>query len=123
MQNQWNEFVALNVQSHDYSEPLSSIFGPRQPEANGHAPDEDEDDPIVHQLRFVDYRYIRLFYHDQDDKMMVNSSWWDPEWRRVKHLQAGIHGDVKASRQTVFGENVIQIDEKSTFQILVDEVL
>lgn len=53
---------------------------------------------------------------------MLNNHWRDPSWDDVRSLRMGLDGDEKGYRQTVFGDNVMDIEEKTTMQILVDEV-
>lgn len=43
-------------------------------------------------------------------------------WDNVRSLRTGLDGDEKGYRQTVFGDNVIDIEDKTSMQILVDEV-
>ena len=81
----------------------------------------DEDDPIVHHLRYIDYRYIRFIYNPLFKKFLLNNHWKDPEWTSMRALRTGIDGDSRNQRNLVFGDNVIDIEEKSTRQLLVDE--
>jgi len=53
---------------------------------------------------------------------MLNNNWRAPSWDDVRSLRMGLDGDEKGYRQTVFGDNVIDIEEKTAMQILVDEV-
>jgi cation-transporting ATPase 13A2 len=50
---------------------------------------------------------------------MPNKNWKDPAWNNVKNLRTGLDGDEKSYRQAVFGDNVIDIEEKTPMQILV----
>jgi cation-transporting ATPase 13A2 len=84
--------------------------------------DDMDDDPLVVCLQYLDYRYIRFCYHPLQDKFLVNNNWKDPSWDSVKSLRSGLDGDEKNTRHTVFGDNVIDIEEKSVGQILVNEV-
>jgi cation-transporting ATPase 13A2 len=102
---------------------LSTIFGTGKEKAIVQASDEfDDDDPIVSYLQCLDYRYIRFIYHPIYDKFMPNNNWKDPAWNNVRSLRIGLDGDEKSYRQAVFGDNVIDIEEKTPMQILVDEV-
>jgi len=124
VQNQWNEFSSYKVKRREYGQTLSTIFGQgKEKSISVQASDDyDDDDPIVPQLQYLDYRYIRFCYHPLQDRFMLNHSWRDPSWDDVRSLRMGLDGDEKSYRQTVFGDNVIDIEEKTAMQILVDEV-
>jgi cation-transporting ATPase 13A2 len=99
------------------------IFGPTQFKNKLNSADEYYDtDPLVPTLHYIDYRYIRFFYHTLHDKFMINNGWKDPQWESVSKLRKGLESEEKILRQIVFGDNVIEIEEKTSMQLLVDEV-
>lgn len=119
-QNQWGEFTVHYVSSEEYGHPLSTIFGiPSKEKMNGYP---EDDDPEVEILRSLDYRYMKLIYHPLEDKFSLNSSWWDPQWTDVKALRAGLDSDERDPRDVVFGDNMIEIQQKTIPQLLVNEV-
>ncbi|KAF4959932.1 hypothetical protein FGADI_1435 [Fusarium gaditjirri] len=121
IENQWGELVTMDVRSQIYGRPLSTIFGlPEKFYSN--ALDEDID-PIVDDLRTLDYRYIRLCFHPLKDKFMLFNGWKDPNWTDVRLTRAGLDTDERGVREVVFGSNLIDIEQKTTGQLLVDEVL
>ena len=83
---------------------------------------DEDDDPVMKQLRFVDYRYIRFSFHPLKDVFVLSNSWKDPSWTDVRSIRTGLDGEEKEYRQRVFGKNLISIEEKSVPQLLVDEV-
>ncbi len=83
--------------------------------------DEDQD-PILRDLRVLNYRYVRFFFHPLRDKFVLCSGWKDPAWNDVHTIRAGIASDEKSHRTLVFGANMIDIEQKSAFRLLVDEV-
>lgn len=83
---------------------------------------DEDDDPIIDDLRMLDYRYMRFSFHPLKDKFMLCNSWKDPTWTDVKAIRAGIDGDEKESRELVFGKNMIDIKQKTIPQLLMDEV-
>jgi cation-transporting ATPase 13A2 len=85
-------------------------------------PYDEDDDPVLSELRILDYRYMRFFYHPVKDRFMLCNSWKDPTWTDVKAMRAGIDGDEKENRELVFGKNLIDIKQKTIPQLLVDEV-
>jgi cation-transporting ATPase 13A2 len=117
IENQWGEMSVHDIQSQKYGKPLSSVFGIQE------ARDYDEDrDPIIQQLKYVDYRYIRLFYNPRRDKFLLGNTWKDPTWTNVMDVRSGLESEEKEYREQVFGKNLIDIEEKTTTQLLIDEV-
>lgn len=84
--------------------------------------DDEDDDPIINSLRFLDYRCIRFCFHPMKDRFVIGNGWKDPNWKDVRSIRAGLDGDEKTYRGLVFGKNVIDIEQKSVSQLLVDEV-
>ncbi|KAI1647281.1 uncharacterized protein F4817DRAFT_338035 [Daldinia loculata] len=120
LENQWGEMTILEVQTQPYNRPLSTVFG---------SPDKiyaqllgDDADPLLPELRVLNYRYVRFFYHPLKGKFVICNGWKDPTWTRVRALRAGIDGEEKDHRERVFGTNLIDIEQKSIPQLLVDEV-
>jgi cation-transporting ATPase 13A2 len=50
------------------------------------------------------------------------SNWRDPSWRSLKDVMDGLESDTRDARGGLFGENVIDIEEKPIIKLLVDEV-
>ena len=120
-QNQWGEFAVHNVAKSPYGHPASTVFGLR--EKKGYSLDYDEDDdPMLVYLRFLDYRYIRFCFHPLKEKFVLCSDWKDPNWTDVKSIRVGLDSDERLRREQVFGTNEIEIEQKSVPQLLVDEV-
>ncbi|KAH7321459.1 hypothetical protein BKA65DRAFT_463538 [Rhexocercosporidium sp. MPI-PUGE-AT-0058] len=119
IENQWGEFVVQDVESKDYGRPLSTVFGASQ--SKYVVSYDEDDDPIIDDLRIVDYRYMRFSFNPLKDKFMLCNSWKDPTWTDVKAIRAGIDGDEKESRELVFGKNMIDIKQKTIPQLLLDE--
>ncbi|KAI9881364.1 MAG: hypothetical protein M1830_003371 [Pleopsidium flavum] len=119
IENQWNEFTVHDVVNQQYGQALSTVFGSQEKGTLRYY--DDDDDPVINYLRFVDYRYIRFSFHPLKDKFVLSNSWKDPSWTNVKSIRAGLDGDEQEYRQRVFGKNLIGIQEKSVPQLLVDE--
>ncbi|KAI0540963.1 hypothetical protein GGR58DRAFT_458516 [Xylaria digitata] len=120
LENQWGEMVTLDIKRQPYDRPLSTVFG--APEKMFAQLLEDDGDPIMSELQTLDYRYVRFFFHPLKDRFVVCNGWKDPSWTRVRDLRTGIDGDEKDERERVFGANIIDIEQKSIPQLLVDEV-
>jgi cation-transporting ATPase 13A2 len=119
LKNQWSEMAILNVDARPYGRPMSYVFG--IPGKLDVLPLDDED-PIINELRMLNYRYVRFYYHQQKDKFLLCLGWKDPHWTDIRSIRAGIMSDEKSRRDVVFGNNLIDIEQKSTFRLLVDEV-
>jgi len=122
VENQWNEMAVhqLNVQAN-FDQPLSYVFGnssKRKPREY-----DEYEDPMLDELRILDYRYIRFCFHPLKDKFVLGSSWKDPAWTDVSVVRSGIDADEYESRERIFGKNQIDIEQKSMGQLLVDEAL
>lgn len=83
---------------------------------------DDDDDPVLEELRILDYRYIRFSFHPMKDKFILCNSWKDPAWTDVKSIRTGLDAEEKMMREVVFGRNLIDIKQKTIPQLLVDEV-
>ncbi|KAF2639000.1 P-type ATPase-like protein [Massarina eburnea CBS 473.64] len=119
IENQWGEFAVQNVEAQSYGRSLSTVFGD---EEKRHRLDYDEEaDPVIKQLRILDYRYIRFCYHPVKDKFILANTWKDPSWTDVSKLREGLDSEERDYRQLVFGANAIDIAEKTISQLLVDE--
>lgn len=121
IENEWAEMVILPVKVQDYGRPISSVFGQSEKLfADGF---DEEMDPLINDLRTLDYRYVRICFHPLKDKFVLSSGWKDPEWTDVRLLRSGLDSDEKSIREILFGNNLIDIEQKPTSQLLVDEVL
>ncbi|KAL1856090.1 hypothetical protein Plec18170_003958 [Paecilomyces lecythidis] len=121
IEDQWNRLAVLPVHKTPYGRPLSTVFGVEKPLYAASELDDDND-PIMSILRSLDYRYLRFFYHPIEDKFVLVNSWKDPLWTNVKVMRNGLDADERDSREEVFGQNLIDIEQKSVAQLLVDEV-
>ncbi|KAF2142917.1 uncharacterized protein K452DRAFT_357974 [Aplosporella prunicola CBS 121167] len=120
VENQWGEIVVQNIGKQEYGRPLSTVFG--RTEKGGLRDYDEEDDPDVDELRILDYRYIRFCYHPIRDKFVLGNVWKDPAWTDVQTVREGLENEERGYREQVFGKNLIDIEEKSNSQLLVDEV-
>ncbi|GFF47573.1 probable cation-transporting ATPase C1672.11c [Aspergillus lentulus] len=116
VEDQWNQFSICEVLSIPYGRVLSTVF------ADSESCTQDEDnDSTVSYLRYIDYRCLRFFYHPVEDKFSLISGWKDPLWTNIKRMRIGLDADDHDSRAQIFGANVIDIQQKSVFQLLIDE--
>lgn len=121
VESQWGELSILSVKSQEYGRPLSSVFGASEKLLSYGL--DDENDPLIDNLRTLEYRYVRFFYHPTKDKFILSAGWKDPDWSDVRLVRSGLDGDEKTLREQIFGSNLIDIEQKSAGSLLVDEVL
>ncbi|PLB51778.1 hypothetical protein P170DRAFT_443914 [Aspergillus steynii IBT 23096] len=116
VEDQWNQFNVYKVNCQAYGRPLSTIFAD-----SGCQLYDEENDPTVSFLRSIDYKYLRFFYHQIEDRFCLISGWKDPLWTNAKMMRMGLDADDRDSREQVFGKNLIDIHQKSAFELLLDE--
>lgn len=119
IENQWGEFAVQSVNSQSYGRSLSTVFG--DPEKRYRSDYDEDSDPVIKQLRSLDYRYIRFSYHPLKDKFILANTWTDPTWTDVSALREGLDNEERDYRELVFGRNMIDLAEKTVGQLLVDE--
>lgn len=123
IENQWNEMGILDVDSKPYGRALSTVFGsPGKKFSSSAYTLEFDDDPILQELKVLNYRYVRFYYHPLVDKFRLSNGWKDPLWTDVRAVREGVDSEEKSHRELVFGSNLIDIEQKSIFRLLVDEV-
>ena len=105
----------------EYGHVASTIFGLRE-KRNFSLDYDEDDDPTMTHLRFLDYRYINFCFNPLRDKFVLCSDWKDPKWTDVQSIRAGLDSDERHRREQVFGSNQIDIQQKSILNLLVDEV-
>ncbi|OLN95427.1 putative cation-transporting ATPase [Colletotrichum chlorophyti] len=115
IENQWGEFAVMEVDKKLYGRPMSTIFGSSE---KNYTMDDDYD-PIINELRTLNYRYVRLYFNQQKDKFVMFNGWVDPNWNDARAVRAGIDSDEKGLREVVFGNNLIDIEQKSIPRLLV----
>lgn len=142
VENQWGELSIIDVNASKYNRVLSTVFRLEEKEKVSQddnigstetsvididnvdeEPEYVNPDPVLHTLRTINYRYITFFYHPLEDIFLTNFDWVDTAWVDVQEAREGIDNDMQIDRETVFGPNIIDINEKTTVQLLVDEVL
>lgn len=54
--------------------------------------------------------------------VFICRDWRDPSWTGTRSVQEGLAKATKAQRLALFGDNIIDIEGKSTLALLIDEV-
>lgn len=111
--------IVQNIIGHDYGQSMSTVFGSQ--EKRRFVEYDEDDDPVIDDLRLLDYRYIRFCFHPVKDKFVICNSWKDPAWTNLEAIRGGIDAEEKENRERIFGKNVIDIEQKSIGALLMDE--
>ena len=74
-------------------------------------------------LSVLDYRYTRFALYPPTGRFRMVKDWRDPAWQSTAAVSGGVSWDAEKDRKTLFGPNMIEIAAKSTWSLLVDEVL
>lgn len=118
IENQWGEMAIQSLSKQEFGQSLSSVFGISRAKWQDY---DEYDDPILDELRILDYRYIRFCYHPLKDKFVLGNTWKDPAWTDVLAVRRGIDGEEQEVRERIFGKNAIDLEKKTTGQLLMDE--
>ncbi|KAF9941951.1 hypothetical protein BGZ67_003522 [Mortierella alpina] len=125
VQNEYGQLSTERIFTKYYGGPIDSVFSPGQMEKpqGDDTYDETVTTGMLHDMRYFDYQYIRFIYNPSVQKFMQNSHWKDPDWSRAANCERGIGRETHQERTMVFGQNLIDIKEKTVGQLLVQEVL
>ncbi|KAJ1673981.1 hypothetical protein EV182_004203, partial [Spiromyces aspiralis] len=116
-----NEVVLQKVQHIDFSGPLESIFGA----LTLVGPFTKERNSVISKIVMFTFRYYRLIYHPLLRRYLPTYTWRSTAWvEDPLSCRRGLNcHEQRKMRRVIFGDNMIAIAEKSTLQILIDEVL
>ncbi|KAI1315866.1 hypothetical protein EDD11_000242 [Mortierella claussenii] len=126
VENEWGQMVIEPIQTKYYGGPMSSVFSLDQmekPQDDEGFNDGTESTEMLHDMRYFDYQYIRFIYNPVARMFMQNSQWKDAGWTNVAKCERGLSRETHQERSMVFGPNLIDVQEKSVGQLLVQEVL
>ncbi|KAG0341214.1 hypothetical protein BG000_009845 [Podila horticola] len=126
VKNEWGQIATEFIFTKYYGGPIDSVFSPDQLEKSQDDDASFEDTVatgILHDMRYFDYQYIRFIYNPMVQQFMQNSKWKDPDWSTITNCERGIGRETHQERTMVFGQNLIDVQEKTVGQLLVQEVL
>ncbi|KAG7665956.1 uncharacterized protein J8A68_000579 [[Candida] subhashii] len=121
IENEFGELQIVNIEKQALNERLSSFMTVETSSQDDTF--SSEKDPIIPYIHSFTYRYIKFFYNPLEDLFKTNSNWYDTYWLKVQNTHEGVSQTVYEQRMEIFGENNIDIEEKSVGQLLVDEIL
>uniref|UniRef100_V5EXE9 Cation-transporting ATPase n=1 Tax=Kalmanozyma brasiliensis (strain GHG001) TaxID=1365824 RepID=V5EXE9_KALBG len=104
IENQWGDLHKEKIDTIPFARPLATT-------------------EQLMELTFFDFRYTRYALHPPTGRFRMIKDWRDPLWTSLAAINNGISFDAEKDRSTIFGKNAIEIQAKSTWQLLVDEVL
>lgn len=121
VENQWAEGSIFKVEEAPYFGTMKEAF-PKEIEK---PPPVSSAHELLSSVRYFEYRYIRFIFNPIDKEFVPNDIWRDVQWQKGAPVaMEGIRlQELIGRRKVLFGENALKILEKSTFQLLVDEVL
>ncbi|KAK9478858.1 hypothetical protein V1514DRAFT_329959 [Lipomyces japonicus] len=123
LENQYAQLSEHGVIKTNFNAPLSNLFTTHRKLDGGDDTEVSEYDPIVKTMQYFDYRYMRLILNPIDGKFELNNDWRDASWVNMADIKGGLSNQAVEERQTIFGENSINILEKSITEQVVDEIL
>ncbi|ORY01301.1 putative Ca2+ pump [Basidiobolus meristosporus CBS 931.73] len=128
----WNRFVAVSCRIRDaewivvenqwkqtdFVDVHRSVFG------NDGLAQKESEATSLDELIHIDYRYIRFLYHPINNRFEPIGYWKDRQWiENPTQIRYGIEDIHREERKTVFGANLVDIEEKSAVRLLIEEVL
>ncbi|ODV78077.1 putative cation-transporting ATPase [Suhomyces tanzawaensis NRRL Y-17324] len=124
IENAFGELAIVQISKQRLNDRLSTFLNPSEQFAEDDAkPFSKEFDPVVPFIHSFTYRYISFFYNPVEDIFRTNSNWYSPQWLNIKNTKEGVSQSLQEQRIGIFGENNIEIEEKSILQLLSDEIL
>ncbi|KAL5485211.1 hypothetical protein ACEPAI_7853 [Sanghuangporus weigelae] len=106
----------------EYPYPSSTVFTAKNG-ANHIADSDGKSFEILSALKVLDYRYLRFALDTKSGLFSPISDWRDPSWTGVPAVQRGLEDWQHDQRLKLFGPNIIDIEEKSTLSLLVEEII
>ena len=131
VENEFGELSIIEVSRRWYNRPLSTLLSmdkiaditediPNHHQRHHHESKENPNIPIM--ISFS-YRYFNLIYSPIEDLFKINSNWTDADWLSLSSIQKGLPTSVVEDRMLAFGRNNINLKQKTSLEILFDEVL
>ncbi|ORZ30686.1 hypothetical protein BCR44DRAFT_1444158 [Catenaria anguillulae PL171] len=126
--NSWGEISVLPIQAEPFHGAASNVFCTGLEESN-------LQQSLLFQLVFIEYRLLRLYWHPFLQRFMSTDNWKDVSWSETSHADSTHPGAARScsiasmsnatalERRQVFGSNSVVIPERSTFDLILHEIL
>ncbi|KAI8975910.1 Ca-transporting ATPase [Trametes punicea] len=120
----YRDIALFPICRKDYPYPIATVFST--------APDPSQLLPAARAIRendkvgmltYIDYRYNRFALDPRTGLFSMIRDWRDSSWSGLGSVQNGLHKDVQTQRMALFGQNLIDIEGKSTLSLLLDEII
>ncbi|EMD37542.1 hypothetical protein CERSUDRAFT_114181 [Gelatoporia subvermispora B] len=132
VESAYRDIAIFPIQSIDYPYDLSTVFSThidpsaQLPLSRATSRTQDQSDGSAEKLSkllVVDYRYSRFVLDPRTGLFTMLRDWRDPSWTGLSSVRDGLSRNVEEQRRTLFGNNIIDIEGKSTLSLLVEEVI
>ncbi|QSL66666.1 hypothetical protein MERGE_001050 [Pneumocystis wakefieldiae] len=122
IENKYKETTLLKIKKEDHGNLIFSIYEGFQDIYEKFQNEGKKFENFY--LRYVDYSYIRVIYSPEQQKFLPSYTWKDPHrMLSIEDISKGLTTHTKNIREVIFGKNIIDIQEKSVFRLLVNEIL
>lgn len=122
VENEYGELIVVDVQKRRFNQRLSAFLNTVEDKTD-ELPTSQPTDPIIGNIHSFTYRYMKFFFNPLEDLFKTNNNWIDDNWRNVDKIGDGVSQNGYEERSIIFGENSIEIDDKSIGALLLEEVL
>ncbi|PVV05075.1 hypothetical protein BB560_000410 [Smittium megazygosporum] len=121
-------FIKTETNESEIKKINSVFFGGKLHELFGYVtasgPLASYKDAIVSQIKSFDYRHHRFIYHPYLSKFVHSGLWKSTEWVETpKSIRYGITPLTRSLLASIFGINDIEIEQKSTISLLIEEII
>ncbi|KAJ8076562.1 hypothetical protein AAF712_000212 [Marasmius tenuissimus] len=103
--------------------PPAPLEGVSTPTSSTSDETYDEERKVLRKLLVVDYRYTRFILDPRTGLFSVLREWRDSGWTSTAAVSNGLEEDTRQQRTSLFGNNMIDIEGKSTLSLMVDEAI
>ena len=114
VKNHWGQMELVDVHNCAFDGQIRDVFP---------FVDNSDGNIEVSALLFFEYRYHKFFFNPLSKEYETISNWKDKGWQEISKIIPGLAETTVEKRRLLFGINQATIKEKSTFRLLVDEVL
>lgn len=135
VEDQWGQLDTVGFWKFPFARPMRTVFPPcscdppcthaqsQQMASGGPPPPSDTDPEAVIDPVMFEHRYARFVLHPPSGRFRMIKDWRDGAWTSAAAMRKGVSSEVQHEREALFGPNLIEIAAKSTWGLLVDEVL
>ncbi|KAG5440200.1 hypothetical protein PCANB_001769 [Pneumocystis canis] len=122
IKDKYNKIEIIKVKRENHGHLIFSVYKGFQ---NIYSKFETKnDDSEIPPLVYFDYRYLRFIYYPPEQKFLPLSNWRDYRYTLpIEEIFKGLDTKTRNDREIIFGKNIMDIEEKSIFRLLIDEIV